>query len=329
MPLGLNNDAGADYNNLFDDLASWGYVTISHYACQYGCNEDTKSLWWDPPFFGNYYRQQLLAIDWALDNLETELEAQGILLDTSNGVGVAAHSMGGQSALFASSYNNITATKVPITAAVLHHAFSHEFPAPQVPFIAFTGEEDFIAPPSMSKQIFNSTKDDMPLMTSRGYANKASAGHLENEDWENAGLVSDWYNPLIPQFTAAWFKLHLEMKNAKFGFNFEEMIYGGGETSICNGGDGVIEECVVLDCRADGVLSDAVSWWGILSEHEKKLVASVFAGGGVFVFGLLCLFLVCKRKAMNDRVSFGDRNKIYRQQMEREMKGKAGRVQLI
>ncbi|GMH61521.1 hypothetical protein TrRE_jg6929, partial [Triparma retinervis] len=296
---GLNNDADKDYNNLFDDLASWGFVTVAHLACKSGCSDDTTSLWWDPPAFGHYYKQQLLAIDWALDHLEEH----GINLDTSRGVGVAGHSMGGQSALFASSYGNVTSTKVSIVASVLHHPFTHEFAAPQVPYISFTGEEDFIAPPSMSKSIFNSTLGPN-VMGSRGYVNKVGgkAGHLECEDWEQNLLFSDWYNPLITQFTAAYFKLHLEKKKSEFGVDFEEMIYGGGENSICNGGDGVMEECDVRDGRKSGILADAVNWWGGLSSEEKSLFAAGLAGGGTFVAFLVCIGFACRNNAVKDKV---------------------------
>lgn len=55
------------------------------------------------------------------------------------GVGIAGHSMGGQSTVFASSLGNASGSN--ITAAVMHHAYTHAYPAPQVPFLAFTGEQ--------------------------------------------------------------------------------------------------------------------------------------------------------------------------------------------
>ena len=181
-------------------MASRGFVTISHHACRSGCSDDSASLWRDPPGFGHYCNQQLLAIDFALD----ELPGFGINLNVGNGVGIAGHYMGGQSALFASSYDNIIAAKILMRAAVFHHAFSHEFPAPQVPLLSFMGNQDYVAPPWMSRSIFNSTRGANRAMKSKGHANKVSAGHLENQDWEvTGGLVGDWYNPLVPQFTAA------------------------------------------------------------------------------------------------------------------------------
>ena len=138
-------------------------------------------------------------------------------------------------------------TKVPIAAAVLHHTFSHEFPAPQVPFLAFTGEQDYIAPPWMARSLFNSTKGHKPVR-SKGHVNKFSAGHLENQDYDGPSW-GDWYNPLVPQFTAAWFKVHLEKKTIEFGVDWKVMLYGDGPSSICGGGNGVMEECIILDGR--------------------------------------------------------------------------------
>ena len=58
-------------------------------------------------------------------------------VNRSVGYGVAGHSMGGQATVFSSSYGNATGHR--IRAAVMHHAFTHDYPAPTVPFLAFTG----------------------------------------------------------------------------------------------------------------------------------------------------------------------------------------------
>mmetsp|Transcript_26075 Transcript_26075/g.49254 ORF Transcript_26075/g.49254 Transcript_26075/m.49254 type:complete len:206 (+) Transcript_26075:41-658(+) len=90
---GLGNNAD-DYQELFDGLASFGYTVTSHWACKEGCKEDRLSLKDDPPFFGNYYKQQLLTIDWA-----REQKSNGVapfdVIDFRDGVGIAGHSMGG------------------------------------------------------------------------------------------------------------------------------------------------------------------------------------------------------------------------------------------
>ena len=65
--------------------------------------------------FGHYYKQQLKVIDWA--------NAQAALpINKTCGVGVAGHSMGGQSTLYSAAYNSSTHN---IKAAAMHHAFTH------------------------------------------------------------------------------------------------------------------------------------------------------------------------------------------------------------
>ena len=182
-------------------------------------------------------------------------------IDFTNGVGVAGHSMGGQSTLFSSSYGNATAHN--ITSAAMHHAFTHEYPAPEVPFLAFTGGLDYVAWPSMTKEVGGAVdripcfsrsfvanlnpsqfySNDSSDVTMKGICDRAEADHFEPEDnWQ------PWksYNPLVPQFTAAWFKLTIDQKLEEFGIDFEEMIYGGSKESICNGGDGKMRTCEML-----------------------------------------------------------------------------------
>ena len=117
------------------------------HECDVGCVTDCASLQHDPPCFGNYYQRQLDAITWAQQELflNTPLyDAEPLpLVDFSHGVGIAGHSMGGQATLFSSAYFNTSAHD--IRAAVLHHAYSHTFPAPTVPYLVFTGAEDTTA----------------------------------------------------------------------------------------------------------------------------------------------------------------------------------------
>ena len=126
---GLDNDAGKDYSDLFSGLASFGYVITAHFACKEGCKDDRAGHWLDPPGFAHYYKQQLLAIRWAR---EQAASGNAVLrkVDFTRGVGIAGHSMGGQSTVYSSSYTNASAHN--ITAAVMHHAYTHEYPAPQV-----------------------------------------------------------------------------------------------------------------------------------------------------------------------------------------------------
>ena len=51
------------------------------------------------------------------------------------------------------------------------------------------------------------------------------------------------YDPLLPQFTAAWFKLYLDRTPEWEGIDFRSMIVGNDEKrSICKGGFGVMVE---------------------------------------------------------------------------------------
>ena len=231
---GLDNDV-TDYTRQFKGLVSFGYVIFAHYSCKEGCKDDTTSLPYDPSGFANYYVEQLKVIEWARShNNKTYLPCGTI--DFSNGVAIAGHSMGGQATLFSSSYGN--ASKFGIKAAVMHHAFTHEYPSPSIPFLAFTGGEDVVAYPEMTENYYNAAAGSN---LARGLVNRKVADHFEPEDPFFPFYNS--YNPLIPQFTAAWFKLHLENKTTEFDIDFEEMIYGNDTKSICNGGDSSMIKC--------------------------------------------------------------------------------------
>lgn len=217
------------YDQLFNAIVEFGYVLVAPRSCDYGCSEDQKSLPYDPPYFGNFYRQHFTAIEWA-KNMSSEGEAPFDLIDWNAGVGIAGHSMGGQGTLFASSYDN--ASSHDIRAAVMHHAYTHEYPAPQVPFLAFTGTEDYTAPPKMAESFFNAAGAN----PKRGLVNRLKTNHHEPD------ITS--YNDLLPQFTVAWLKLYLNDKN-KDDFDYHSMIYGNDTKSICGGGDGGMKECTI------------------------------------------------------------------------------------
>ena len=147
------------------------------------------------------------------------------------GTAVLGHSMGGQATVFSSSYEN--ATNYDVRAAVMHHAYTHEFPAPQVPFLAFTGVEDLTAPPSMAKGFFLAPN----AHARRGYVNRKWTTHHEPD------ILN--YNSLLPQFTAAWLKIYLDQTPQADGNDYHRMIYGNSTDSLCNGGDGSMEACEV------------------------------------------------------------------------------------
>ena len=203
------------YIPLLSSLASHGYVVASTRACNTGCRDGCATLPNDPSCFGNFYKNQLGVID-----------ASNISFADYSRVGIAGHSMGGQATLFSSSYTN--ASSHGIKAAVMHHAYTHQSPSPQVPFLAFTGSEDLLAPPSMTKAFFDAGSSQ----AHRGYVNKANAGHLE---------PIFWGNELLGTYTAAWFKLYLDGTPQANGIDYHSLIYD----SLCGGGDGKMTDCQI------------------------------------------------------------------------------------
>jgi hypothetical protein len=226
-----------DYKSLFDALVSFGYIVAAHRACDLGCVDDNASLPLDPNGFAHYYKQQLLTIEWAK---AAALAEHPVLrqLNLTNGVGIAGHSMGGQSTVFSSSFNN--ASEHGISAAVMHHAYTHDYPPPQIPFLAFTGKEDDLASHRCTKRYYEASGGS----PTKGFVNKKRhADHHEPE--ENYLHLGSAYNPRLAQFTAAWFKLHLEKKTREFGVDFAKLIYSNSSTSLCGGGDGKMVHCEV------------------------------------------------------------------------------------
>ncbi len=50
---------------------------------------------------------------------------------------------------------------------------------------------------------------------------------------------------LLPKYTAAWMKLYLAGIKKEGENNWEDLIYGSGEQSLCGGGDGDMVDCEV------------------------------------------------------------------------------------
>ena len=224
---GFDDRGTQDYGKLFKALASWGYVVVCALSCYLGCKDDCVTLPDDPPCFGHYYHQQLLTIGWAQSNATAALP-----IDRSVGVGIAGHSMGGQATLFSASDANATVA-YDIRAAVMHHAFTHRYPAVHLPFAAFTGTFDFVASPNMTEHFFNAAGAHL----TRGMVNKRLANHHE---------PSTDYNPMLGTYTAAWFKLFLDGTPKSLGVDWNELIYGRSNRSICHGGDGAMPYCEML-----------------------------------------------------------------------------------
>ena len=223
---GFDDRGYVDYTDLFSDLASWGYVVVAPLSCRWGCVGDCKSQKHDPPCFGNYYLQQLKTIEWA----QTSPDAKALPINRSAGVAIAGHSMGGQATLFSAAYNS---SSYDIRAAAMHHAYTHEYPAAAVPFLAFTGELDDVAPPKMAESFYRTPG----ACSTRGLVNKLTATHHE---------PSTQYNPELGLATVGWFKIFVDGTPTFGGKDFEALLFGHGKDSLCHGGDGLLKECKLV-----------------------------------------------------------------------------------
>ena len=225
------------YQPILESMASYGFILIFTRACNIGCADKCTTLPDDPFCFGHFYYEQLKQIEWAKNssiNVNTPGHSIMKKINHKVGYGVVGHSMGGQATLFSSSYKNATANN--IKAAVMQHAYTHQYPSPTIPFLAFTGALDDVAPPSMTHNFFDAAAASGQA-PNRALVNKKYATHLEPINWEAYANVG--------KFSAAWFKLHLELVNEQDGINYELLIYGNGTDSLCGGGDGLMVDCTV------------------------------------------------------------------------------------
>ena len=183
------------------------------------------------PCFGNYYFEQFKLLEWVKNTSHCPIHDE---INHEIGYGIAGHSMGGQATLFASSYQN--ASKYNLKAAVMHHPYSHELPNPTIPFLAFTGTLDYTAYPAWCTTIFN----DATNIKYRGLINKYEATHLEP--------INPYHVVDVARYTSAFFKLYLEKIVKEGQFNWHDLIYGNQNVSesLCGGGDGEMEQCIVL-----------------------------------------------------------------------------------
>lgn len=221
-----NKHLANHYVNHLTELAAFGYIIAASEACDWGCS-DRATLPDDAWGFEHYYKQQLKVIDWANEVAASDDPIMSTM-DLHIGVGIAGHSMGGQSTLFSAGPN---ATSYGIKAAVMQHAYTHTFPAPTVPFLAFTGTIDDIATPNMTIAYYNA-EGAHPI---KGIRNKVGMGHLEPSE-------SDEFNPAFASLTAAWFKLYLDETPQKDGIDYHKLIF----SQMCDGEyDGAMEQCEV------------------------------------------------------------------------------------
>ena len=247
--LGGGNYDYEAYTPLLTKLATYGFIVAFMRSCNAGCADNCKSLHLDPPCFGNFYLEQFKVIDWTSKygkDDEAKKTSSNIIngttvykkIDHTLGYGIAGHSMGGQAALFGSSFLN--ATNYNIKTVVLHHPYSHELPTPQISFIGFTGTYDFLASPKMVKTIYDNGDNEKH----RGFVNKKGSTHIEPLCFTKNCPKSI----IVARYTAAWFKLYLENINVETVYDYHNLIYGdrNATESLCGGGDGKMKTCLVL-----------------------------------------------------------------------------------
>ena len=184
--------ANASYGQLFEGLASWGYVVAATRSCRFGCTamcSDPRDLLSSfPPgcrTFASYYMEQLRVIEWS----RTSADARQLPINVSAGAAVAGHSMGGQAAHFAAAWSGAAAYGV--RAAVIHDpavardALGQPLAIRDVPFLVIAGANDTMGgvPPSTAgaESIFTAVPASAST-PSRGIVIRAHANHLEPMD---------------------------------------------------------------------------------------------------------------------------------------------------
>jgi hypothetical protein len=179
--------------------------------------------------WGQYYAETLKTIDWARNSSSSSSSSNSSednkvdeggaaadpvfsLIDWALGVGIAGHSMGGQSTSIAAS--TACAAAFDIKAAALHHPANGQTGAGilqggrgggnnntgsgvGVPLAAFTSSGDNTCDANLTKAIYSSLPPGLP----RAYRNIKGSSHLEPV------LVPPIENPLLATYTAAWMQV--------------------------------------------------------------------------------------------------------------------------
>ena len=151
------------------------------------------------------------------------------LVNFSLGIGVAGHSMGGQSTSYAA--GKACAKAWDIRAAAIHHAASGVNGATRtncgvnitVPTAFFTSTGDSCCEQT-TYDIFAAMRHGPKL-----YRDQVGSSHLEPV------LLPPIENPYLATFTAAWFNVHIGQSAGRSGPGSAayEAIYGEGDGSVC------------------------------------------------------------------------------------------------
>ena len=193
-------------------------------------------------------------------------------IDAAAGATLAGHSLGAEATVFAAAF---APPDLAISAVVLHHyvaqglavdeeyaqfpkSFTFDVPCPNVPILLFTGTADgpqIVGRPG-EEPIFERTDGSanetaylyercaatgMP----RGWVNRVNATHNEPAD-------SGPFNPMLGLYSVAWSTVFRNFAGRPHavaarsaGVNWTTLIFSGGRSSVCGGGDGQVANCTM------------------------------------------------------------------------------------
>lgn len=213
------------YALLFHQMASYGFVVAAHKSCFDGCSCGA-SRWTacnglpptKPNHWPEYYGETLKVIEWASNSSGDVFD----LIDWSKGVGIAGHSMGGQSS--ANAATEKCTQQYDIRAAVLHHPADGKTVDGNIgvnisiPTASFTSSGDGIW--AETKGIYEAIPESAG---SKLYRNQVGFSHLEPV------LIPPIENPMLATFTAAWFQIYLNGDKGEY----YDLIFGSSNSSVC------------------------------------------------------------------------------------------------
>jgi len=226
-------------------MASYGFVVAAPKSCNEGCTKPGGSSKYtcaglpkvQPAGWPGYYGEQMKTIEWA-KNTSSSKRAGIDAIDWAAGVGIAGHSMGGQSTAIAACKS--CAEAYGIKAAVLHHAANGDTKGGKNVGVNITLPTAYFT--SSGDSIWKETRDlwqNMPAGPPRVYRDQVGFSHLEpvcTGPWKSCKTE----NPFLATYTAAWFKIYL---NGETSGDYYDMIYGSAKSSICKYAN--MTECVV------------------------------------------------------------------------------------
>ena len=254
------------YHELFHQMASHGLVIAAPKSCSTGCKNPGGASQWtcaglplveqcngvQSAVWESYYSETIKAIDWWRHHSQPGMDAPYGNVDWTLGVGIAGHSMGGQSTVVASC--EACAYKYGIVAAALHHPATGKLSGGgnigsniSIPTAVFTSSGDHICSASSTRDTYMALNSTIPSNSStfpRLYRNLQGSSHLEPV------LFPPIENPLLATYTAAWFKVHQQRQR---NGTYYDLLYSGegdntgdnqGEDQICK--QGKMVECEVV-----------------------------------------------------------------------------------